>query len=164
MSIVAGADFGTLSVRISIFDRVRGVLGRATAEYPLQRSAADPDFATQRHADQMDALARATREAVADAGIDGSEVKALALDTTGSSVIPVGTDLQSRSPTTTSGATTAPTRKPPRSPPPPTPTTTARASKASSGAAASTPPSGAGPSSSTGSATTPTPPALRHRA
>ncbi len=93
MSIVAGADFGTLSVRISIFDRTQGVLGRATAEYPLQRSAADPDLATQRHADQMDALTRATREAVTNAGIDGSQIRALALDTTGSSVIPVGTDL-----------------------------------------------------------------------
>jgi L-ribulokinase len=93
VSIVAGADFGTLSVRISIFDRERGPLGHATADYPLLRSATDPDFATQRHADQMDALARAMREAVRLAGIDGSEVKALALDTTGSSVVMVGENL-----------------------------------------------------------------------
>ena len=93
MSIVAGADFGTLSVRISIYDRHRGVLGRAIAEYPLLRSASDPDFATQRHADQMDALVRATREALSLAGLEGPEVRALALDTTGSSVIVTGKDL-----------------------------------------------------------------------
>ncbi len=93
MSIVAGVDFGTLSVRISIFDRQRGVLGRATAPYPLLRSAHDPDFATQRHSDQMDALVQATREALRVSGIDGAEIRALALDTTGSSVIIVGQDL-----------------------------------------------------------------------
>ena len=94
MSIVAGADFGTLSVRISIFDRDRGLLAHATADYPLLRSPQDPDFATQRHTDQMDALASATREAIRLAAIDPAEVKALALDTTGSSVIVVGEDLQ----------------------------------------------------------------------
>ena len=93
MSIVAGADFGTLSVRISIYDRHRGVLGRAVAEYPLLRSAHDPDFATQRHADQMDALVRATREALRFAKLEGPEVRSLALDTTGSSVIVTGKDL-----------------------------------------------------------------------
>ena len=90
VSVVAGADFGTLSVRISIFDRVRGKLGSATAEYGLKRSATDPDFATQSHAEQMSALARAMREAVQVSGIAGDEVAALALDTTGSSVIPLG--------------------------------------------------------------------------
>jgi L-ribulokinase len=37
MSIVAGVDFGTLSVRASIFDSKRGRLGSGTAEYPLLR-------------------------------------------------------------------------------------------------------------------------------
>ena len=93
MGIVAGVDFGTLSVRLSIFDRERGTLAHAVAEYPLLRSAQDPDFATQRHTDQMDALARAAREALRMSGVDGSAVKALALDTTGSSVIVVGKGL-----------------------------------------------------------------------
>ncbi len=93
MSIVAGADFGTLSVRISIFDKQRGPLGRATAEYPLLRSTDDPDFATQSHDDQMNALARAMQEALRISGVDGKDVRALALDTTGSSVIVVGKDL-----------------------------------------------------------------------
>jgi L-ribulokinase len=94
VSIVAGADFGTLSVRISIFDRQRGKLGSALAEYPLHSSPTDPHLKTQSHDDQMNALANAMREAIRIAGIDGKEVKALALDTTGSSVIPVGEGLQ----------------------------------------------------------------------
>jgi len=93
VGIVAGADFGTLSVRVSIFDRERGALGHASAEYPLLRSVQDPHFATQRHSDQMGALAKATRAALTQSGIDGREVKALALDTTGSSVIMVGEGL-----------------------------------------------------------------------
>ena len=93
MSIVAGADFGTLSVRVSIFDRAHGKLGHASAEYPLLRSQHDPDFATQRHEDQMTALATATREALRISGVDGSQIRALALDTTGSSVIIVGQDM-----------------------------------------------------------------------
>jgi L-ribulokinase len=93
VSVVAGVDFGTLSVRISIFDKERGKLGSATAEYPLKRSVLDPDFATQSHDDQMAALVRAMREAVRVSGISGDEIAAIALDTTGSSVIPVGEGL-----------------------------------------------------------------------
>src|SRR6195952_2525645 len=94
VSIVAGADFGTLSVRISIFDKEKGPLGRATADYALLRSTDDPDFATQSHDDQMNALARAMQEALRISGVDGKDVRALALDTTGSSVIVVGKNLQ----------------------------------------------------------------------
>jgi len=42
----------------------------------------------------MRALASATREVLKKAGIAGDQVQAIALDTTGSSVIPVGKDLQ----------------------------------------------------------------------
>ena len=94
MSIVAGADFGTLSVRISIFDKQRGKLGSAVAEYPLHSSPTDPHLKTQSHDDQMNALVKAMREAIKVAGIDGKEIKAIALDTTGSSVIPVGEGLK----------------------------------------------------------------------
>jgi L-ribulokinase len=93
VSVVAGVDFGTLSVRISIFDKVRGKLGMATAEYPLHHSATDPHLKTQSHDDQMAALVRAMLEAVRVSGIDGRDIKAIALDTTGSSVIPVGEGL-----------------------------------------------------------------------
>jgi L-ribulokinase len=93
MTVVAGVDFGTLSVRVTIVDSARGVLGSAVAELPLHRSRDDPDLATQSHDDHMRALAAATREAVAAAGIDGSGVAAIAVDTTGSSVVPVGQGL-----------------------------------------------------------------------
>ena len=81
MTIVAGVDFGTLSVRVSIMDSERGRLGTALAEYPLHRRREDPDFATQAHEDQMSALASATRAAVKEAGITGDQVAAIALDT-----------------------------------------------------------------------------------
>jgi L-ribulokinase len=94
MAIVAGVDFGTLSVRVSIVDSERGLLATALADYPLHRKREDPEFATQSHDDQMRALASATREAVKQAGIAGDQVQAIALDTTGSSVIPVGKNLE----------------------------------------------------------------------
>lgn len=94
MAIVAGVDFGTLSVRVSIVDSERGLLASALAEYPLHRKREDPEYATQSHSDHMRALARATREAVKSAGIAGDQVEAIALDTTGSSVIPVDQNLQ----------------------------------------------------------------------
>ena len=94
MAVVAGVDFGTLNVRVSFVDSERGLLGYAIAEYPLHRKREDPEHATQSHEDHMRALARATREALAKAGIAGAQVEAIALDTTGSSVIPVGTNLQ----------------------------------------------------------------------
>src|SRR5450759_4622114 len=94
MSIVAGVDFGTLSVRVSIFDSVKGRLGAGAAEYPLLRKKEDPDHATQSHADHMAALALATHRAIDDAAIDGHAIAGLALDTTGSSVIPVDAHLQ----------------------------------------------------------------------
>jgi L-ribulokinase len=94
MAIVAGVDFGTLSVRVSIVDSERGLLATALAEYPLHRKREDPEYATQSHDDQLRALASATREAVRKAGIASDQVQALAMDTTGSSVIPVGKNLE----------------------------------------------------------------------
>ena len=93
MSIVAGVDFGTLSVRVSIFDSSKGRLGSGAAEYPLFRKREDPDHATQKHADHMDALVLAMQRARERAGIDGREIAAIAVDTTGSSVVPVGEGL-----------------------------------------------------------------------
>jgi len=93
MAIVAGVDFGTLSVRVSIVDSVKGRLGSGVAEYPLHRTKSDPDHATQSHDDQMGALALASRRAIEAAGVDGHAIEALAIDTTGSSVVPVGEGL-----------------------------------------------------------------------
>ena len=94
MAIVAGVDFGTLSVRVSIVDSERGLLESAVVEYPLHRKREDPEYATQSHQDHMRALAAATREAIRKARISGHQVEAIALDTTGSSVIPVGKSLE----------------------------------------------------------------------
>jgi L-ribulokinase len=94
MTTVAGVDFGTLSVRVTLVDSVQGPIGTASAEYPLHRRRQDPDFATQSHADQMRALAQATRAVLEQTGISGEEVASIALDTTGSSVIPVDANLE----------------------------------------------------------------------
>ena len=91
---VAGVDFGTLSVRVTLLHSERGRLGTASAEYPLHRKREDPDFATQSHADQMNALVLATRKVLVETGVAGDEVAAIALDTTGSSVVVVGADMQ----------------------------------------------------------------------
>src|SRR5438270_1031208 len=93
MAIVAGVDFGTLSVRVSLVDSHQGLIGSAISEYPLQRKREDPDYATQSHDDHMAALAAATFQAIKEAGIPGDRIEAIALDTTGSSVIPVAANL-----------------------------------------------------------------------
>ena len=94
MAIVAGVDFGTLSVRVSIVDSERG--GSAPAWRSIRCTAARtiPTHATQSHADHMRALAEATRKALPIAGVAGGAVEALAIDTTGSSVIPVDANLE----------------------------------------------------------------------
>jgi L-ribulokinase len=94
MAIVAGVDFGTLSVRATLVDTERGRLGSGIAEYPLHRKKEDPDYATQSHDDHMRALAEAIQRALASARVSGDQVAGLAIDTTGSSVIPVGEKLQ----------------------------------------------------------------------
>jgi L-ribulokinase len=94
MAIVAGVDFGTLSVRVSIVDTERGRLGSGLASYPLHRRKDDPDFATQSHSDHMHALSQATQEALVSSGVSGEKVQSIAIDTTGSSVIPVGESLE----------------------------------------------------------------------
>ncbi|MGB0064311.1 MAG: ribulokinase [Terracidiphilus sp.] len=94
MAVVAGVDFGTLSVRVTLVDSKEGPIGTSSASYPLHRRREDPNYATQSHADQMAALATATKEVVKSSGVKGAEVAAIALDTTGSSVIPVGENLE----------------------------------------------------------------------
>jgi L-ribulokinase len=94
VAIVAGVDFGTLSVRVSIVDSERGMLASSVSEYPLHRKREDPEYATQSHEDHMRALADAMRASIKQAGIDADRVEAIALDTTGSSVIPVGKGLK----------------------------------------------------------------------
>jgi L-ribulokinase len=94
MSLVAGVDFGTQSVRVSIVDHVHGVMGFATSEYPVKRDRSDPDFATQSHESHMTALVDAMHGALKSAKATGTDIKALALDTTGSTVVPLGAGLK----------------------------------------------------------------------
>jgi L-ribulokinase len=94
MPVVAGVDFGTKSVRVAIVDSERGTIGAGVAEYPVKRDRNDPDFATQSHQSHMDALVAATRFALEEARVSGSDVKAIAVDTTGSTVIPVDENLE----------------------------------------------------------------------
>ncbi|MGH9418139.1 MAG: ribulokinase [Terriglobales bacterium] len=97
--LVAGVDFGTLSVRVALVEGggagvPAGVVGAAVEAIPLRRSRDEPDLATQSHADHLAALERATRAALRQAGVAGKAVAAIALDTTGSSVIPVDAAMQ----------------------------------------------------------------------
>lgn len=94
MAIVAGVDFGTLSVRVSLVDSERGLLDSAIAEYPLHRKREDPEHATQSHDDHLRALAQATKAVLKKTGVSSDAVEAIALDTTGSSVISVGKNLE----------------------------------------------------------------------
>src|ERR1051326_6286037 len=94
MALVAGVDFGTLSVRVSIVDSVKGRIGSGVGEYELRRMKNDPDHATQSHAGHMAGLVTAARKALSDAGVPGSAIEAIAIDTTGSSVVPVGPHLE----------------------------------------------------------------------
>ena len=72
MAIVAGVDFGTLSVRVTLVDSKKGPIGTASVSYPLHRRREDPNYATQSHADQMAALTAATRDALRATGVHGS--------------------------------------------------------------------------------------------
>jgi len=94
MAIVAGVDFGTQSVRVSIIDSQKGRLGSASANYEVIRTPDDPDHATQRHADHLRALAEATQQALKNAKATGEQIAALGIDTTGSTVIPLGKNLE----------------------------------------------------------------------
>jgi L-ribulokinase len=75
-------------------DSERGLLASAVSEYPLHRKREDPEYATQSHQDHMRALAAATRQALRNAAVSADRIEAMALDTTGSSVIPVDSALE----------------------------------------------------------------------
>jgi len=94
MSIVAGVDFGTLSVRVSIVDSGTGPLGSGVAGYPMRRRKEDPGFATQRHSDHMRGCAEAFEAAFKTAGVRGGQIEAIAAAATGSTIVPVGEGLE----------------------------------------------------------------------
>ena len=94
MAMVAGVDFGTLSVRVSIVDSERGLLEsadrRISAAPQARRSGIRHAIARRPHAGSGLGDSRGGEES----RHRGDQVEAIALDTTGSSVIPVGKDLQ----------------------------------------------------------------------
>ena len=91
MAIVAGVDFGTLTVRVSIVDSQRGRLGSAIGEYPLVRLKEDPDHATQSPRRAHAGAGRGdARRPLAKPACRAARCAAIALDTTGSSVLPGG--------------------------------------------------------------------------
>jgi len=94
MSIVAGIDFGTQSVRVCLVDHERGRLGSGQCSYPLYRCPDDIHHASQRHQDHLQGLESAMAAALASSGIRGHQVEALAVDTTGSTIVPVGEGLE----------------------------------------------------------------------
>lgn len=94
VSIVAGVDFGTLSVRVSIFDSRTGCLGLGIGEYPLRRKKEDPDSATESPSDHIRGFVEACRKALDAAGVRGERIEAVAADATGSTIVPVGDGLE----------------------------------------------------------------------
>ncbi|MCK0713563.1 ribulokinase [Chromohalobacter sarecensis] len=95
MTLVAGADFGTLNVRVTLMNSESGEqVGTAIADYPLKRSPDDPLRAQQNHDDHMRALVQAMHEACRNSGVDGRHIAAFAADTTGSSVVMVDENLR----------------------------------------------------------------------
>ena len=87
MSIVAGVDFVATD---------EGQLGSGVAGSPFHRGKEDPGYATQSHDDHMRALSETIARALGAAKVPGNQVAAMASDTTGSSVIPVGEKLEPR--------------------------------------------------------------------
>jgi L-ribulokinase len=68
------------------------MLGSRAEPYEVIRTE-NPDHASQRHADHMAALTRAFRAALEATNIDGGSLSALALATTGSTVVPLDADM-----------------------------------------------------------------------
>ena len=79
MTIVAGADFGTQSVRFSIFHSQRGRLGAGVGAYPVHRRSDDPNYVAQSHADHLRALVAAAKQAIDAAGVNGHDIAALGI-------------------------------------------------------------------------------------
>ncbi len=150
MAVVAGVDFGTLSVGSRFRQRPRrdGWIGHRIGQLSAEAQARRPGFRYAIPSGSNERAGHAMREVLAKAGIPGEQVEAIALDTTGSSVVPVDAGL-SRSMTTICGATIAPRERRSRSRNSPT----ASIWKQLNGAAGSTPMSGDSPSCCTGCAT-----------
>lgn len=87
MTFVAGIDFGTASVRVSIYELGRGLSGLCTSPIATRRDRSDPLLATQSHADHLKALESAFAGALAASRVPGLAIAALGVSTTGSTVV-----------------------------------------------------------------------------
>ena len=87
MTIVAGIDFGTASVRVSVYEVGYGLRGLSTSPIVTHRLRRDPLLATQRHADHLKALESAFAGALAASRVPGHAIAALGVSTTGSTVV-----------------------------------------------------------------------------
>ena len=94
MAIVAGVDFGTLSVRVSILDTRARAAGLGGGRVPAAPQARRSGLRNAGARGPDAGACGATRKAVSAAGIGGEQVEAIALDTTGSSVVPVDAQMQ----------------------------------------------------------------------
>lgn len=85
MTFVIGVDGGTESLRAFVFDLQGKPLG--TAATPYKTDFPHPGWAEQNPEDWWQALAASVRGALADAGLAGTDIAAICLDTTSCSVV-----------------------------------------------------------------------------
>lgn len=96
MSHVIGVDGGTESLRAFVFDLEGRPVG--TAATPYKTDFPNPGWAEQNPEDWWQAIGKSVRGAIADAGLQPSDIDALAVDTTSCSVVALdseGTPLRS---------------------------------------------------------------------
>ncbi|EJZ87735.1 L-ribulokinase [Schaalia turicensis ACS-279-V-Col4] len=101
--IGCGVDFGTESARALLLDLETGdEIGSAVSMYThgvmdrelwVTGEALPPQWALQDPDDWMDALADSIQGAVREAGVDGSDIVSLGIDTTACTVVPARRDL-----------------------------------------------------------------------
>ena len=92
--IVCGLDFGTLGARCVLVDALTGKeLSMAEHAYRHGVLEGAPGEAFQDPADYKEALSKVIREAVKRAGMDASEIRAVGLDFTACTILPVDEEL-----------------------------------------------------------------------
>ena len=85
MAYVIGVDGGTESLRAFVFDLEGRLRGAAATPYPTEYP--QPGWAEQNPADWWAALGAAVKSALAEAGVAGQDILAMAIDTTSCSVV-----------------------------------------------------------------------------
>ncbi|HSA79343.1 MAG TPA: FGGY family carbohydrate kinase [Geminicoccaceae bacterium] len=83
--LVVAVDVGTGSARAGVLDRTGRLLGRA--EHPIRMNRPQPEHADQSTTDIWQAVGRAVRDALAEAGAERAAVKGISFDATCSPVV-----------------------------------------------------------------------------